>query len=262
MLVHVAARSVLTLTAGAHGQWHALILLATAGAALLGLAPWLRMRMTRIATLLLLAQVVVTFPITANHVFLEVLVMALLAFLDESREDESVLLLRSLRGMTVIFFFYTGLQKVLYGTYFDGQFLGWVTASQDRFAWLFQHVIDPAELARLREQGTGQAGTGPFTVDSTLFVVMSNAVYVFEMGAALLLLWPRTRAATAIASILFVVAIEAGAREFVFGAMMIGLLMLFLPLSWLRFAFPLVVAMYIYLIAAAFDVVPMFEYAI
>ncbi|MFN8641635.1 MAG: hypothetical protein U0802_08275 [Candidatus Binatia bacterium] len=46
-------------------------------------------------------------------------------------------------------FFYTGLQKVLYGTYFDAQFLGLTIGHKPSFAWLFGLVLPADELARL-----------------------------------------------------------------------------------------------------------------
>ena len=70
------------------------------------------------------------------------------------------------------------------------------------------------------------------------------------------------RSLAAVASILVVVAIEAAAREIVFGVLMVNLLFLFLPGKWNERAFLPSLGVYIYLIAAVFGLVPMFTYAI
>ena len=77
----------------------------------------------------------------------------------------------------------------------------------------------------------------------------------------MLLLIPRVRPLAAVFSIGFIIAIEAGARELVFGALMINLLLIFLDGAWIKRLFPLFSIMYAYLIAAAaLEWVPMFEY--
>ena len=59
-------------------------------AAVTGFVPRFTMWSARIAGLLLLLEVAATLPFTANHVFLEFLVLALLALLDERDQREEV----------------------------------------------------------------------------------------------------------------------------------------------------------------------------
>jgi hypothetical protein len=176
--------------------------------------------------LILLGKVVATFPETSNHALLELLAVALLAFLDRRSAEEGELLVRSCCRIVAIVLFWSGLQKVLYGTYFDAQFLGVFIAAKPSFAQAFGWMLPATELARL--QGLPlRAGGGPFAVNSPAVIVPSNAVYITEMALPFLLMWARTRAAAAVAAILFTAALQTAARELFFGALFINLLLLY-----------------------------------
>ena len=71
-----------------------------------------------------------------------------------------------------------------------------------------------------------------------------------------LLLFARTRTFAVGALIVYVFAIEAGARELFFGLVIVAMLLLFAPESWLRRTFPVFVAAYVYLALVAFGVLP------
>lgn len=276
VLMHMAARSFLTIAPTPEMGASDVLRGATVLVAIAGLMPRFARPATAIATLLVLGDVLVTLPDTANHVFLEWLCLVLLTLFDEQDEDEAPLLLQGLRWMTGVFFFYTGLQKVLYGYYFDGQFLAFLAATDERFRLFFQHLIPSEELERLRafnlslvDADAGRwkprVGAGPYRVDSLIFVLVSNITYIFEMVAGLLLLLPRTRVVAALASIVFVIMIELAARELTFGALMINLLLLFLPGKWNKWLFPAFAAGYLYLMLAdpklGLDFIPMFWYS-
>jgi uncharacterized membrane protein YphA (DoxX/SURF4 family) len=226
---------------------------------------------TRLAAVLLIVDIGNTLPFTANHVFLEFFLFAFFSFLNEEDEHEGPLLLQSLRWFIAVFFFYTGLQKLFYGYYFDGQFLTYMTGTKRWFAAFFGKFISSDELQRLMsynerllrpELAQPRIGAGPYRVDSAMFVVMSNAVYVFEILAGIGLLVARTRVFAALASIAFVVMIECGARELTFGVLMLNLLLLFLPGAWVKRLFPFCVAVYIFLLAMAMGVIPqLFDYS-
>ena len=264
VLIHVAQRMAFTLATQAESfaTWHKAALTALCVACLAGLVPRLRMTMTRVAAALFGVHVVATLPMTANHAFLELLCLGLLALLDESRDDEGALLGQGLCWITLIFLFYSGFQKLLYGRYFDGQFLAYVTATEDRFAALFRWLMPATEFARLRDLGVARIGSGPYRVEGLVFVVVSNVVYLFEMAAPVLMALRKTRVAATLAAIAFIIAVEAGARELLFGALMINLLLLFLPGSWNKRLFPVFLAMYVYLVAAGLGLVPVFSYHI
>ena len=76
----------------------------------------------------------------------------------------------------------------------------------------------------------------------------------------MLLIVRKTRAAAVVATIAFVFGIEAGARGVMFGAFMIGLLLLVLPGTWNKKTVAVYAAIYVYLSADALNLVQMFEY--
>jgi hypothetical protein len=176
--------------------------------------------------LILLGKIIATFPVTSNHAFLEFLAVGLLACFDPRRGKERALAMQTARWGVIIVLFYSGLQKVLYGTYFDAMFLGSFIALKPSFADALGPLLPPAELARLAAL-PAQEGAGPFAVDSPLLVGASNAVYLFEMITPLFLLWRRTRAPAAVMAIIFTALLQTAAREMMFGALFIGFLLLF-----------------------------------
>ena len=263
LLIHVALRSLLTYRSGdMSGSLDVLVTQVLVVVCMGGLIPRIARGAIVLAAMLVAARIVLSFPFTANHVFLEFLVLVFFALLDVSKREQGNLLMLGVRWLTVVFFFYTGLQKLLYGRYFDGQFLGHSIAFDDRFAWLFKPMLPPAEFARLRAQAIVMEGAGPYSVDSALFLLISNGVYVFEMTAAVLLVLPRTRSFAAVAAIFFVVTIELGARELIFGAFMISLFLLFLRRPLTKWSFWLFAVCYAYLTARSFGLVPFFRYYI
>jgi hypothetical protein len=262
LLMHVASRTVLALRAPALDQpaWMEAVYFLLVAACLIGLVP----RLTRygmIAVALLLGvQIAGTMPITANHIFLEFLCVGLLALVHESRKEESELAIIALRWFVVILLFYSGLQKLIYGYYFDGQFLAYSTAMEDRFATFFRFFMTEEDFIRLREMDSAELGMGPYRVRSPLFVIISNCAWMFELGLPFLMAIRKTRVVATGAAIAFVIGIEAGARELLFGALTINLMLLFLPGRWIKKLFPVFALIYLYLVASEFEIVPMFRF--
>ena len=281
VLMHMAGRSYLTLRVEEiEGFWYPTVfrclIVVGATAVIVEAAFWLLNKLgyrgfvvagvslwaTRAAAVLVVAQIALTMPFTANHVFLELLCLALLAFLDESKADEDELLLQAMRWLTAVFFFYAGLQKVLYGRYFDGQFLAFMAATQDRFADFFRYFMSDEAFVQLRAHELPKLGAGPYRVDSLLFLAISNSVYIFEMVAGILLLVRKARPFTALAIIAFVIVIEIAAREIVFGALMVNLALLFIPGRWNQWLFGLFVGFYLFLIVTNRFHLDLFFYSI
>jgi hypothetical protein len=233
LLMHVATRLWIWALRPYAGAGSAKLVVAAAATALALAAlrrAWARFAITGLA-LILLGKVVATFPETSNHALLELLAVALLATLDRRSAEERALQLQACCWMVVIVLFSSGLQKVLYGTYFAAEFLGAFIALKPSFAEAFGSVISSAELTRLQALPISQ-GAGPFAVASPAVVVLSNAVYIVEIVVAFLLLWPRTRTAAAVTAILFTAALQAAARELFFGALFVNLLLLFPRSAW------------------------------
>lgn len=225
-----------------------LVAIVATGLALVALRPTCTRRAAAGLAILLLGKVLATFPETSNHALLELLCVGLLACFDRRIAGERVLLLQTCRWVVVIVLFHSGLQKVLYGTYFDAQFLGSFVALKPTFAQALGPLLPAAELVRLTSLPI-RAGAGPFAIESALVVALSNAVYVFEMGAPLLLLWRRARVVAAVAAIAFTALLQTAAREMFFGALFIGLLLLFLPRPINLRLLPLFATFYVALVA-------------
>ena len=163
-------------------------------------------------------------PNFANHLFLE---WSILVFLTVCRDDER-LGLSGLRWLVAIVFFYTGFQKLVMGQYFEGQFLLVRVATSPKFRAFFEYLMPEEEVARLVEMG-GQFGTGPYATHDVLFLMISNSVWIGEMGVAVLLVFSKWRKLAIFAGILLVSGIELGARELVFGCLFTLLLLIFYP---------------------------------
>lgn len=210
----------------------------------------------RLALPVLLVQLAWTLPLTNNHFFLELVCVALLALVAHDGDGEQVAL-DAIRWVTALVLVHTGLQKVLHGLYFQGEFLAFMVARADRFADVFRWLVPPDEMARLaRLAAEPHAGAGPFRVAAVPFVVGANLVWVLEILLGVLLLPRRTRTVAAVAALCFVLAIQAGARELGFALLFAGLLVTFLPrAAGARVLVPLALLL-AWAVGAAFGVLP------
>jgi hypothetical protein len=195
--------------------------------------------------------VVRLFPTTANHTFLAALSLGLFALLDPDRDEEAGLLIRSLRWVAVIVFFWAGVQKALHGLYFRGEFLAWMVAhGSAHWADVFGWMLPAEELARLAALPRFAAGAGPFRPDAPLFVLAANSVWVAEIALSAGLLWRATRVAAALGAIALVVTIQLAPNEWMFALLYVQILLLFVPGEWNRRLLPAFVAAYAYLLLA------------
>lgn len=180
-----------------------------------------------------LARIAVTFPITYNHLALETVFAFAQAITAADEPDEQQLLLQFVRACLVSVLFWTGLQKLLHGCYFDGGFLATMVAHDPRFADSLA-VLFPDEVARIVALGPPRPGAGPYAFQSAPAIALSNSVWLLEMVAPLLLLSARTRPAGLLLVGGMLLAIELIARELVFGVLFTGSLMTFLPAKHYR----------------------------
>lgn len=253
LLLHISVRAWLTAIATPYDQsWMIPIAIVASGALLLGLSRnWTRSA-TGLAALAWTARLFFRWPQSSNHFYIELGCLLILWLLGARGDDNRKLLLQTVRWLVVIVIFYTGVQKVLYGTYFQGQFLAWEIATKENFGAFFQPFIGAEEFSRLRHIHPERLGAGPFVVNSPVFLAMSNSVYVVEMLAPFLLLFLRTRVFAAFGFLLFMAAIQAGALELFFGLLMVNLLFLFLPRAINYRALPAFAACYVGLIVLRF----------
>jgi hypothetical protein len=204
----------------------AALALTTVAAAVSFVPGW---RRTAFALLTLSQVVVVThdFPAAGNHAYLQVALCALVALLDADEPSEQVVFLRAVRWIVCVVLAASALQKVVHGHWFDGQQLAyalWIPS----FRPVLEPFLPPAEFARLAAF-SGRVGEGPYVVASPLFVVLSNAVWIAELALVPLLLVRRTRVVAVAGALVFLLAIEVGAREVFFGLTFSNALLLFLP---------------------------------
>jgi hypothetical protein len=183
---------------------------------------------SRVALPALLAQLALTLPLTPNHFFLEVWATALLALADRDGGADA-LVLAGLRWLTAIVLFVTGCQKLAYGHYRHGDFLAFMVGRGDRFADLFAWVLPADEIARLASYDAFRGGSGPYRVASAPFVAMSNLVWIAELALPVGVLAVPTRTFATAAAMVFVAALQLGAREAGFALLFLNLLALFAP---------------------------------
>lgn len=163
-------------------------------------------------------------PHFANHLLLE---WSVLLFLIVCR-NEPDLALKALRWLIFIVLFHSGFQKLVIGQYFAGEFLAYNTATLANFTDFMGLFLSEGEFTRITAMA-GRSGTGPYGVNDILFVAMSNAVWIGEMGIAILLIVPSTRRVAVFAAFALIASIELGAREAIFGFLFTSLILAFYP---------------------------------
>lgn len=178
------------------------------------------------------------FPMLPNHTGLAFLVLALFACF-EVRGEDGQLLSRSLRWMTVLVLVWAGLQKVLNGYYFQGEFLTWMVAhGPDLWSQVFGWILPAEELARLEALPAFAPGVGPYRAESPLMVLVANTVWIGEILLGLGMLWRPTRSWAALGALALVCAIQLAPREWMFALIFVPMLLFFLPGVWLRRLLP------------------------
>ncbi len=216
-------------------------------------------RLARPALAAVLAMLAVdfarAFPLNANHQYLELILVGLLLLPRPGDARERTLVLGAFRWLVVLGLFHAGLQKLLHGYYFGGEFLAYAIARNEAFAALFRWILPAGEIARLEGLQVA-AGAGPFRVESWLFVAISNATWVGELALPPLLLWTKTRPPAIPLTILYIFAIEAGAREIFFGSMMVQLVLLYCRSDMNRRLLPVFLALLAYVLAMAVGWLP------
>ncbi len=222
--------------------------------ALVGLKERYRRWATVVVLIVLLVRHVTTFPIVSNHSYLEFILISLYCWIDSSKAEEKELFLQTCRWLIVIIFFYSGVQKLWYGEYFDGRFLAFLAASpKSRMA--FDLLVQPEELTRLVSYKM-QAGSGPFLIDSVIFKVVSNGAWISEIVLGLLLLFRKVWPLAVVCAIFTVFGIEFIARELIFGVLMVSLLFLFYRRDVNRRLLPVYIVFLAYLAAVRLGWLP------
>ncbi len=196
-----------------------------------------RARAARLAFVACVVRIVATWPHAYNHLVLETLLLAAVAGLrhDDVREDR--LLLQWARWLAVAVLFWSGVQKVLHGCYFEGQFLALTAATNASFATPLTWIA-AGEIDRLRQLLPLRVGAGPFTFTSPSLLLASNLVWISEIALGLALLQTSLRKPAALSALIVLVTIQVVAHELVFGFWMALLLALVAPARAFRLLEP------------------------
>jgi hypothetical protein len=192
---------------------------------LVGATAWRRLGFAGLS-MTLAAVVIRFFPATGNHEYLELVFCLLCLFLDPRRPGESELFVDSIRWLACVVVFWAGIQKVIHGLYFEGEYLAYSLA-RESYGSVFAWLLPTPELTRLAGYG-GDAGSGPYRVDSLAVLVVSNLTYVAEIVLVPALLWRRTRKVALAATFVLLAAIQSAAREVFFALVLGNALLLFL----------------------------------
>ena len=167
------------------------------------------------------------FPDNSNHFFLEYVCLVFASLASWQREEDLESFVCGVRWLPVLVFFWSGVNKAIYGTYFNGAYLGSVFPHSG-FSFVFGFLMSGDELATL----LAATSPGPYAFTSPLALLASNAVWLGEIAAALLLLIPRLRLFGALLGLAVLVGIELGALELMFGVLMTNMLGFFAPAVW------------------------------
>jgi hypothetical protein len=199
-------------------------------ATVLGGLAWLRRRRRLAFAGLAVVQLLVVrhdFPQAGNHAYLGLILCLALAFLDPRVGGEDRLLRQSVCWLTATVLFWSGMQKIVHGYYFEGEQLAYA-AWIDSFRPVLAMLMPAEELARLVGYGR-EVGDGPYRVAGAFFIAVSNGVYIAELLLAAMLGWRRTRMIAVFLALVLLVCVEAAARELFFGLLFANSLLLFWP---------------------------------
>lgn len=178
-----------------------------------------------VAMLIMSGALIGTFPLIPNHAYLILILLIVLSLLDPGDEDEARLGLQAARWLVVLVFFWSGVKKLVFGTYLHGEYFAFAIATLPKFADFFSLLLPSSEIARLQEMG-GAVGSGPYQLPA-IGVLLSNAVWISEIGVAIALLTPRLAGIAWVAGVVLMAGIEFAARELFFGLLFTTILLCF-----------------------------------
>ena len=132
----------------------------------------------------------------------------------------------------------------MYGTYFNGAYLAYLIPREEGFRDVFATLLPDHEFQSVMESSR----SGPYRLYSVPGLIASNATYVLELLASLMLLTAWRRAGVVIA-LGVVIGIEVGARELMFGVLLINLLALYGSIRVVKYTAVASALLYVCLVA-------------
>ncbi|MGV3622880.1 MAG: hypothetical protein ACO1OB_18825 [Archangium sp.] len=176
---------------------------------------WWRPRATMwLVAALGIAQCVLAFPRTGNHLFLGVVVSLLIALSD--RDDDSLL------AVVLLSFVWSGVHKVVHGLWFRGETLAWLMVSRADIAAVLRPFLSDGDAARLASLSRVNEGSGPFVLGG-FWLVVSNVVWLGELAMGALWL-PKLRRFARPVALVSVWAVQLVAHEWEFALLLTNML--------------------------------------
>ncbi len=168
------------------------------------------------------------FPNTPNHRLIEVVVLGLACLSNVENSQERRLFFSFIRAFALLVFFYAGVQKILLGTYFTGQYLAYKTYSAISFQNLGFLWCSQEELETFKSLSwPPSAGMGPFQLNTWYGLILSNATWVLELVLPVVCFFGKRKNIWAAITLVFVLGIQAMALEIEFLLIMMCLLSLY-----------------------------------
>jgi len=193
-------------------------------------------------------------PDAPLHSYLAVYI-ALVVFLLRDDGAERSLALGSLRWICAIGWIGFGLQKLLHGFYFDGQYLAWQISTNRDSHLLLGNLVDARSLQQL-DGFRGAAGTGPYSPYGTLLTVASNAVWALEILVGLGLIYWKSRPTALIVGFGLLLATALCYRDIYQSLLLFNLLLLFASPGYHRGGAALIIFSCVAILAGAMGFVP------
>lgn len=161
-----------------------------------------------------------SFPATANHTFLTLFVLLILALPNSNSPADAQAALNAVTWLAGAVFFWAGIQKLVHGAWFRGQFVAVELAGSARFHFPLSYLLPSHELERLRELGRPLPGVGPYLLESWSGRACSLLVPMAEILAGLFVAFRPRKTSTVVAASIVLLCIEVVAREISFGAIL------------------------------------------
>lgn len=211
-------------------------------------------------------------PVIANHQTLEYFVLALLLFFSFKKEEEASFILIVLRFFCIFIFFYAGLQKLLYGTYFFGQYLSFKIVADESFMKFFSFFISEEALKPVLEyhdklsfvfnegKWIKPETTGSYYINHWFMILASNLTWIGEILAGILLFSRRFRKIGVFITLGMLFLIELAAREAFFGLLYTSFLFLFLDSKYIKKIMPIMLVLYFLVALCVVGVIPIEVY--
>ena len=170
----------------------------------------------------------VEFPNTPNHRLLELVPLGLAWLTCSESAIERRVFFSFVRAFALVVLFYAGVQKILLGTYFEGQYLAYKTYATPSFQNVAHLWCSQAELKYFQSlPWPPYAGLTGFKLKTWYGLLLSNLTWVLELILPLLVVFSAKRQLWLVVTLMFAASFQLAALEAEFFLMMLVLLSLY-----------------------------------